>query len=290
MIELSRAVAADLSFTTHFDDSIPPVLVDEAGLENALLNLVVNARDAMPNGGAITISTQLTRLEESYPPVQSGEVKAGRYACVSVSDTGSGMSKETLERVFEPFFTTKPRGKGTRSRPGHGLRLRQGQSGGTVASTTSSGYGTTVTFYLRLADQMSQSAPATPRIPSTKKLTGKVLVVDDELDLLDIAVTYLGEMGYTAYRAEDGASALEIIEKNKDIDLVITDIIMPGGMNGVELAQKLRQLLPHIKIVYSSGFPANTLAERSMPLLDGPLLRKPYQRADFETAIRMALQ
>jgi PAS domain S-box-containing protein len=289
MIELSRAVGPDLRFTTHFDDSMPPVLVDAAGFENALLNLVVNARDAMPNGGAITISTQLTRLEENYPPVQAGELKAGRYACVSVSDTGSGMSKEILDRVFEPFFTTKPRGKGT----GLGLAMVYGfvkQSGGSVRIYSEPGVGTTVTFYLLLAGDVAQSAPATDRIPSPGTQGGKVLVVDDELDLLDIATAYLDEMGYTACRAEDGPSALAIVEQNRDIDLVITDIIMPGGMNGVQLAQKLRQLLPQVKIIYSSGFPASTLAERSMPLLDGPLLRKPYQRADFETAIHMALE
>jgi CheY-like chemotaxis protein len=112
----------------------------------------------------------------------------------------------------------------------------------------------------------------------------------DEPGLLEIATAYLEEMGFTVYEAEDGASAIEVVSQHGDIDLLITNIIMPGGMNGVEFAQKLRRLLPKIKIVYTSGFVPNTLAERSMPLLYGELLRKPYQRADFETAIHMALR
>jgi YesN/AraC family two-component response regulator len=108
--------------------------------------------------------------------------------------------------------------------------------------------------------------------------------------LVDIAKAYLDEMGYMAHQAEDGASALALVEQNRDIDLVITDIIMPGGMNGAELVMKVRELLPQIKVIYTSGFPANTLAERSMRLLDGPLLRKPYQRADFEAAIHLTME
>ena len=288
-IELARALGPDIKITTHFDDSMPLVLVDPAGLESALLNLAVNARDAMPKGGTLTISTQLSNLEKDYPPDQAGELKAGRYACISISDTGHGMSKETLERVFEPFFTTKPRGKGT----GLGLAMVYGfvkQSGGTVRIYSELNYGTTVTFYLPLAKGVSQSLPiATPAL-SPARLTGKVLVVDDELDLLEIASAYLEEMGYTVYSAEDGASALEVVEQHKDIDLIVTDIIMPGGMNGVELAQNVRQLLPQIKVIYCSGYPADALAERSMPLVDAPLLLKPYQRSEFGVTVRAAME
>ena len=288
MIELGRAVGPDVRFTTHFDDSVPQVFVDAAALESALLNLVVNARDAMPNGGSLTISTQLRSLDGSYPLVQAGELRAGRYASVSVSDTGQGMSKETVERVFEPFFTTKPRGKGT----GLGLAMVYGfarQSGGAVRIYSELGHGTTVTLYLRLADDVTQPLPAVGATLPTRALTGKVLVVDDEPDLLDIAIAYLEQTGFTAYQAADGASALDVLELHTDINLIVTDIIMPGGMNGVELAQKVHQLLPQIKIIYSSGFPADSLAERNMPALDGPLLRKPYQRTEFDAAIRRAL-
>ena len=287
-IELARALGPDVKITTHFDDSMPLVLVDPSGLESALLNLAVNARDAMPKGGTLTISTQLSNLEEDYPPDQAGELKVGRYACISISDTGHGMSKETLERVFEPFFT-KPRGKGT----GLGPAMVYGfvkQSGGTIRIYSELGYGTTVTFYLPLANAPSLSLPVAAATLSPARLTGKVLVVDDELDLLEIASAYLEEMGYTVYSAEDGASALEVVEQHKDNYLIVTDIIMPGGMNGVELAQNVRQLLPQIKVIYCSGYPADALAERSMPLVDAPLLLKPYQRSEFGVVVRAAME
>jgi CheY-like chemotaxis protein len=265
------------------------VLMDAAGFESALLNLIVNARDAMPNGGSLTISTQLKALDEGYPLVLAGELKAGSYACVSVSDTGIGMSKETMERVFEPFFTTKPRGKGT----GLGLAMVYGfakQSGGAVGIYSEPGHGTTVALYLRLAGDAAAPVRAATQRPLRVKRSCKVLVVDDNKDLLEIAMAYLGEMGHTAYQAADGASALAIVDQHRDFDLLVTDVIMPGGMNGAELAQKVREVLPHIKIVYSSGFPADSLAERSMPLVDGYLLYKPYQLSEFGAAVRQALE
>jgi CheY-like chemotaxis protein len=121
-------------------------------------------------------------------------------------------------------------------------------------------------------------------------LGGTVLVVDDEADLLEIALTYLAEMGITAYEAKDGASALEIIAKRDEIDLMVTDVVMPGGMNGVDLVLKARALRPNLKIIYSSGFPAEALAERSLPLVDGPLLHKPYQRAEFAAIIQSVME
>jgi CheY-like chemotaxis protein len=198
------------------------------------------------------------------------------------------MSKETLARVFEPFFTTKERGKGT----GLGLAMVYGfakQSGGTVRIYSEPGYGTTVTLYLRFAEALPAPLPDSAPIVSPAQQTGKVLVVDDEVDLLDIAKSYLEDMGYQAYGAEDGMSALRVLARHGDIDLIVTDIVMPGGMNGVELARKVREVRPDIRVVYSSGFPADALEGRSVPV-DGLLLRKPYQRADFETAIRMALE
>jgi PAS domain S-box-containing protein len=278
MIELARALGPDIKIATHLDPSIPLVHVDAAGLESALLNLAVNARDAMPNGGTITIATHLSTLEESYQAVRTGELKDGKYARISVSDTGCGMSKETLARVFEPFFTTKPRGKGT----GLGLAMVYGfvrQSGGTIRIDSEPGHGTTLTFFLPLARSGAKTHCAAVPDHLPAKLTGKVLVVDDEPDLLETATTYLNEMGYTSCQAHDGASAMEVIEQNADLDLIVTDIVMPGGMNGVELAKKARERRPQIKVIYCSGFPADTTTERRLPIVDGPLLDKPYQLA-----------
>jgi CheY-like chemotaxis protein len=243
----------------------------------------------MPNGGTVTITTQLNTLEESYPPVQTGELRAGTYACISVSDTGCGMSKETLAHVFEPFFTTKPRGKGT----GLGLAMVYGfvkQSGGTIRIYSEPGQGTTLTFYLPLAEPDARPHGVAVPMRSRAKMTGKVLVVDDEPDLLETATTYLNEMGYTTFQAHDGPSALEVIERNADLDLMVTDIVMPGGMNGVELAQKVRQRLPNVKLIYSSGFPADPLTDRSLHLADVPLLQKPYERAGFGAVVSAAME
>jgi PAS domain S-box-containing protein len=289
-IELAtRTLGPEIKIVTKLDENIPPVFVDPAGLENALLNLAVNARDAMPRGGSLTITTELVNLEENYPPVKTGELKPGRYACVSVTDTGEGMSRETMERALEPFFTTKPRGKGT----GLGLAMVYGfvkQSGGAIRLYSEVGYGTTVTFYLQLAKTVAKAPAAVVEHHAASTRGGKVLVVDDEVDLLDIAVAYLEQMGYTAFQAVDGASALALIDRERDIALVITDVIMPGGMNGAELVKKIRQLLPAIKVIYSSGFPADALSERSGTVVEGLLLHKPYQRAEFDAMVHRALE
>jgi signal transduction histidine kinase/ActR/RegA family two-component response regulator len=289
MIALAkRALGPEIAITTQLDESLPRVFVDAAGLENALLNLVVNARDAMPGGGSISVSTRLINLEENYAPVKLAELKAGWYACASVSDSGQGMSKEILDRAFEPFFTTKQRDKGT----GIGLAMVYGfakQSGGTVRIYSELGKGTTVSMYLPLADGGPEQENVTVESHPLEKLHGTVLVVDDEADLLKIAAAYLAEMGLSALQAVDGASALEMIEREPEIDLMVTDIVMPGGMSGVELAQRVHELNPNIKLIYSSGFPADALAKRKMSLVDGPLLHKPYQRAEFRTMIRSVL-
>jgi PAS domain S-box-containing protein len=292
LIEMAaRALGPEIRITTKLDPAVPPVLVDAVSLENVLLNLAVNARDAMPGGGSLVISTELANLDASYLPVQAEELKPGRYARVSVSDTGHGMSPETLEHVFEPFFTTKPRGKGT----GLGLAMVYGfakQTGGTVRIYSELGHGTTVSIYLPLADEMPRPAPVAAAAASSPKAAaaGAVLVVDDEVDLLEIAVAYLEEMGYRALHATDGARALEVLACEPGIDLLITDVIMPGGMNGVELARKVRQLKPGVKIIYSSGFPSDALAERSGTKVDGPLLYKPYQRTEFSNLVRRVME
>jgi CheY-like chemotaxis protein len=215
-------------------------------------------------------------------------LKAGRYVRVSVSDTGQGMSRETLERAFEPFFTTKPRNKGT----GLGLAMVYGfakRSGGIVRAYSELGQGTTVSIYLPLAADLSLSVPTGTPKPLNTKLGGTVLMVDDEVELLDVGLAYLADMGLTGCKAIDGASALEVIAQRREIDLMVTDIVMPGGMNGVELVQKALVLRPNLKIIYSSGFPAEALAEKSMTL-NGPLLHKPYQRAEFAAIIRRVME
>jgi CheY-like chemotaxis protein len=199
------------------------------------------------------------------------------------------MSKETLERAFEPFFTTKPRNKGT----GLGLAMVYGfvkQSGGTVHVYSELSQGTTVSFYLPLIADLVHPVPADTPKTFNAKPGATVLVVDDEEDLIEVARAYLAEMGFASFDAKDGASALDVLAQHKEIELIVTDIVMPGGMNGVELVQRALLLRPDLKIIYSSGFPAEALAEKSMPLLDGPLLHKPYQRTEFNAIIHRVME
>jgi CheY-like chemotaxis protein len=290
MIEMaSRALGSDIKITARLDSSVPALFVDPAALESALLNLVVNARDAMPKGGSIIISSELLDLHDSHPAVQARDLKRGRYVCVRVTDTGEGMSRETLERACEPFFTTKPHDKGT----GLGLAMVYGfvkQSGGMVRIYSEIHLGTTVSFYLPIVSDLLHPVQTETPHASNAKLGGTVLVVDDEADLLEIAAVYLAEMGFTAIQAKDGASALRVIAQHDEIDLIVTDIVMPGGMNGAELVQRARELRPALKIIYSSGFPAEALAARTLPLLEGPLLRKPYQRAEFTAIVQRVME
>jgi PAS domain S-box-containing protein len=275
-----RTLGPEIRVVTHCDADIPPVTIDAAALENALLNLLVNARDAMPKGGSVTIGAHIVELGSHYPLVQTGEINSGSYACISVSDTGHGMSRQTLERAVEPFFTTKSREKGT----GLGLAMVYGfikQSGGALRLYSEEGFGTTVSLYLPLTGETAAPTAAVEVVHLPGKLGSTALLVDDEPALLEIAEAYLTEMGYTVLQAQNGSAAFDLLAQAEEIDLLVTDVIMPGAMNGIELAQKVRELRPGIRVIFTSGFPAEALAERSGRLMDGPLLRKPYQRNEF---------
>jgi DNA-binding NtrC family response regulator len=163
------------------------------------------------------------------------------------------------------------------------------QSHGTVHIYSEPGFGTTVSLYLPIAEDLSLHLPKAIERPRSFDGGATVLVVDDEVDLLEIAVNYLADMGCKAYTAVDGNDALQVLQRENGIDLLVTDIIMPGGMNGVELAHKVREVNPKIKVIYCSGFPADALAARSMPLVDGPLLRKPYQRDELNSLVRRVM-
>ena len=284
----SRTLGSGIKIATHLDELLPPLFVDPAGLESALLNLMVNARDAMPNGGSIIISSERKELPSSDPAVKTGDLKQGCYVCLSVRDTGQGMSPETLQRACEPFFTTKPRNKGA----GLGLAMVYGfvkKSGGVVRISSEIGHGATVSLYLPIVADLSHSISTDIPQISTAELAGMVLVVDGGAEPPEVATVYLEEMGLTTLKAKDGASALAAFTQSTPIDLMITDIMMPGGMSAAELVQKAHVLCPTLKIIYSSGFPAEALAEKSVPQIDGPLLRKPYLRTEFAATVRSVL-
>jgi len=283
-----HALGPEISISTSLTSPLPLVFIDPAGLESALLNLMVNARDAMPTGGSLKISTRSILVDPTHPYVINGRLSAGSYALVSVSDNGHGMSKRTLERVFEPFFTTKERGRGT----GLGLAMVYGfarQSNGHVLIYSEPAHGTTVSLYLPFADATATALLEAPTIQKPLRTGGKILLVDDELDLLDIGSAYLNKLGYQTLIARDTTHALHLVAEIPDIDIMVTDIIMPGKHNGVELAHRVRQLRPSIKVVYTSGFPADALAEKNFAVEDHTLLNKPYRLSELGSAINNAI-
>ena len=289
---LPRTLGPEIRITTRLAAELPSATVDAAGLESALLNLAINARDAMPDGGRLTFATSLVQLDHEYGPVRTGELAAGGYIQIAISDTGHGMSQDTLGKVFEPFFTTKQRDKGT----GLGLAMVYGfvkQSRGNIRIYSEVDVGTTFTIYVPLADACASPQPALtggPRaMPPAGSMTGTVLVVDDEVDLLEIAVSYCEELGLRVLHATDGPSALEVAAGEPHLDLLLTDVVMPGGLNGVTLAARLRARYPTLKVAYCSGFPSSALAERSQLRVDGPLINKPYLKSAFVQTVTDAL-
>jgi PAS domain S-box-containing protein len=233
-------------------------LCDPNQLENALLNLVINARDAMPDGGAIAIETANVELDHAYAATQQ-DVKPGQYVALSVSDTGSGMSDDVLARVFEPFFTTKPIGQGT----GLGLSMVYGfvrQSGGHVRITSGIGQGTTVKIFLPryLGDAVPRDLSATNALATRPKAHETVLVVEDERVVRDLIVEMLEEQGYRVLQAEDGPKGLAILQTGQPIDLLLTDVGLPG-LNGRQLADAFRAQRPDQKVLFMTGYVESNL-------------------------------
>ena len=288
---LPRTLGPEIEMEYDIKDNLPNVLVDPSGLENVFLNLAINSRDAMPNGGKFYITTEVLHLSREHPLAQHEDMHPGSYVQIAITDTGEGMTKETRARVFELFFTTKERGKGT----GLGLAMIYGfvkQSEGGIRISSEVGVGTTIDIFLPVSDAKAEEKSFTTMEKGALFSTAnaeKVLVVDDESELLEVAVNYLEEMGFEVLAATDGLHALQTLRANPDIELLLTDIVMPGGMNGVELANKILEERPDLKLLYMSGYPSRVLAERSGTNLDAPLITKPYSREKLATAIDKVL-
>jgi PAS domain S-box-containing protein len=286
MIEMAyRGLGSNITITTQIDQTVPPIFVDPAGFESALLNLLVNARDAMPNGGGVVVSSQRAILDEADLAVKAGVLKPGAYVCIAVTDQGQGMSPETVQRAFEPFFTTKPRDKGT----GLGLAMVYGfakQSGGIVRILSEIGVGTAVSMYLPIpVTAMSSVGLLLPENLNVRHVR-TILVADDEPDALETALTILRGMGMNVMETSDACSALRAIGQYPGIDLLIADIDLHGQFDTSELVRRARALRPSIKVIYSSRSGFGTEAARDLPPQDGPLLHKPYQREEFDETIR----
>ncbi|CAN5464377.1 PAS domain-containing sensor histidine kinase [soil metagenome] len=264
---LRRAVGEGLDLSLDLQAGERTTLTDSSQFEAALLNLVVNARDATPAGGAITVLSEAIDLAEPR-----GELPAGRYLRVAVRDTGAGMDAETLERAFEPFYTTKPVGKGT----GLGLSQVYGfarQSGGEVTIDSTVGQGTTVALLLPVREAFS-SVEVLSVAPPASRATAHVLLVEDDVEVGDLIEAMLDELGHMVSRAANADQALAITRADPTLALVITDVMMPGGKSGVDLAIALSQERPDLPILLSSGYTGQELVRAHET--PWPLLRKPY--------------
>ncbi|MEX2480371.1 MAG: response regulator [Gammaproteobacteria bacterium] len=264
-------------------------LVDPAQLESALLNLCINARDAMPHGGRLTIETGNIRLDHDYVE-HHDEVTAGQYVLVAVSDSGMGIAPDALPRVFEPFFTTKPTGRGT----GLGLAMVYGfvkQSGGHASVYSEPGEGTTVKLYLPRVQPGSEADDAGEDSDNIAVAGGTetILVVEDDELVRRFARGQLRALGYRVIDAQDGRAALEILRARDDIALLFTDVVMPGGMSGRQLADAAQQLRSELGVLYTSGYTENAIVHHGRLDPGVLLLPKPYRRADLARMVRRAL-
>ncbi|NTH47049.1 PAS domain S-box protein [Agrobacterium rhizogenes] len=286
---LRRTLGETIELRTVVTGSMNEALVDGSQLQNALLNLVLNARDAMPRGGFLSIEISPVRLDADYAQMYP-QVRTGEYVLISVTDTGVGMSSETQEHAFEPFFTTKGMGAGT----GLGLSMVYGfakQSGGHVQLYSEIGQGTSIRIFLPALKARAAKEP--PRAAEDKKLQipkgfERILVVEDDARVRRVAVSRLLDAGYSVIEATNGAEALAAFQENPDIALLFTDVVMPGGMAGDELAHKVRALRPEIKVLFTSGYAEPTIAGRELAEA-GSWLKKPYTARELAIRLRELL-
>ena len=284
---LSRTLGENMEIRLDLERSIPSVLVDRVQLETAIANLANNARDAMPNGGRLYIATSTSDLDHEYA-AHHVEVEPGGYVAIAISDTGQGMPPDIVARIFEPFFTTKEVGKGT----GLGLSMVFGfmkQSRGHITVYSEPGRGTTFRLYLRPSQSSSQAelVKAPPLQPHyTNEET--ILVVEDNFKLRAVVVRQLEAIGLRVLEAGNAQMALDVLKAEPKIDLIFTDVVLPGDMDGYALACAIHESYPHSKIVMTSGFPGTRFSETELGSTL-PLLSKPYRKPDLIRIVREAL-
>ena len=281
---MRRVLGPRAQIVTDIEDKLWSTTVDPSQLNNVILNLAINARDAMPDGGTLTIRAANV---PSRSPLLS-ESAAGDYVMVEVSDTGCGMPPAVLQRAFEPFFTTKPTGQGT----GLGLSMAYGfvkQSGGEITLRSDEGVGTSVKIFL----QRSASEPENLDDNSPAPLFGgleTILVVEDEKDVRSTTVELLSALGYQVFEAEDASSAIEIIDGGAKIDLVFSDVMMPGKLSSLDLSKVVRSKLPSAQILFTSGYAEGVLAHDGRLDAGVNLLQKPYNADALSARIRHLLR
>jgi CheY-like chemotaxis protein len=269
--------------------SLPLIEADAGMIEQVIMNLAVNSRDAMPRGGRLVITTSAVSIDAPYVQ-QHPEARAGRFVCLTVSDTGCGMTRETLARIFEPFFTTKEVGKGT----GLGLATVYGiikQHQGWIEVMSEPRKGTTFKIYFpvtsKTPDTVATEKPAAP--PPVRGGKETILLVEDEPVLRELARVILKDYDYTVLEASTGVEAIKVFEAhNGQIDLLLTDMVMPEGMSGRELAEQLRARKPDLKVIYTSGYSADVMGNDAGPR-DFRFLQKPYPPPQLAKLVRESL-
>lgn len=286
---LARALGTAVELRYDLDPRLPPCVADPGQLEAALLNLLTNARDAMPSGGLVTVRTRTATIEAASGLAGDATVKPGPYVVLTIEDEGQGMAPEVLTRAVEPFFTTKPgRGVGLGLATVHGFAR---QSGGHIEIDSSTDRGTTVRLFLPAAPEPmapAQDAVAPPR--HADGATGTILVVDDTDDVLDLAVHHLTARGYQVLAARSGEEALALLAgaEGRAVDLLFTDIAMPGGMNGLVLAEQARAAHPGLPVLFATGYSEDLALGAQAPPASA-VLSKPYAEADLAAAVGSVL-
>lgn len=271
-----------VEIVTRLADDAWLAMADPSQLSSAIVNLAVNARDAMPDGGRLTLETANRELDST------GNGDAGSYVMIAVADTGHGIPADIRDRVFEPFFTTKGLGRGT----GLGLSMVYGfakQTGGTVAIESEEGRGTVMRLFLPRSAGEAVARTGPGAAPAAARGHETILVVEDDPLVQGYVIAQLGSLGYRMLTASDGATALALVDQGASFDLLFTDIIMPGGMNGRELAEAVRLRRPGVRVLYTSGYTDNTIVHEGHLDPGVALLRKPYRKADLSQKIREML-
>jgi PAS domain S-box-containing protein len=285
---LQRTLGETIQIQIELSEELWRAFVDPGQLENALLNLALNARDAMPQGGTLIIETAISQLDDSYAAAHD-DVRAGQYVLLLVSDTGTGMAPEVRERAFEPFFTTKGVGKGS----GLGLSMVYGlvkQSGGHVKIYSELGQGTTVKVYLprTSAETEAIETPETAEYePCDREAT--ILVVEDDPGVRQLAVNMLHNLGYCTVEAQDADTALQVLDSTPRVELLFTDVVLPGGKSGMDLAQEAQRRRPDLKVLFTSGYAKRILTQQGILKKDVELICKPYRKASLASKLRAIL-
>ena len=285
MVELlQRTLGSTITVEPRLTPDLPLTIADPGQIENALLNLAINSRDAMPMGGRLVIETGLATLNDDYV-VHHPRMQVGKYVSLFVTDTGLGMSPEVRERAFDPFFTTKGPGRGT----GLGLSSVYGlvkQSGGNIQLLSEPGVGTTVKIYLPPADFVPEKQDDARSVMSAPPSGATVLVVEDDSRVRKISIRRIAEMGYRVLEADRASSALDILEADGDVDILFTDIMMPGGMSGVDLARTVRLRWPQIQILLTSGYADPDMVKSDDGEASFPWINKPYKTQELARKLR----